>query len=358
MLLWRSLLVALCLPMAAGGYTSLYVFGDGVCTTTDNPTGPGEENEALADLYYGRRYCNGRVWVEVLAQWQGLTYDPAGNISYFGHDSTELIANANNFVAPADVATALVVAWTNNADLVEFSTENPPPYGPTDLPAWNQFVEDSLAEHEQALNILYNKGVRHLVMPKAVDITSVPFYNLAPPQRQFIRERVIEFNTGFDAMLVDLMVTLPGLRICRPDTFAFFETVLANPGDYGLVNPGVDAINDLGDPPLDSGPGVDYIFWDVYHPTAKFQVHLANLVQQLLTPARLHNVVVGGGNADLTVVNAPVGREGFVDSSPDVINFSEVSPILPTATSETFSVPATGDRRFYKVRFPVVWSWP
>ncbi|OYV07059.1 MAG: hypothetical protein CFE26_03060, partial [Verrucomicrobiales bacterium VVV1] len=58
-------------------FSSLYVFGDGVCTTTDNASG--------ANYFYGNRYCNGRVWVEVLAQWQGLAYDSAKNKSFFGN---------------------------------------------------------------------------------------------------------------------------------------------------------------------------------------------------------------------------------------------------------------------------------
>src|SRR5690348_16200635 len=37
--------------------TSLYVFGDGVSTTTNNT------NPSVAYLYYGHRFCNGRVWV-------------------------------------------------------------------------------------------------------------------------------------------------------------------------------------------------------------------------------------------------------------------------------------------------------
>jgi len=50
---------------AQTAFTSLYIFGDGVSTTTTNSfAGP---------LYYGRRFSNGRVWVEVLAQQLGLT---------------------------------------------------------------------------------------------------------------------------------------------------------------------------------------------------------------------------------------------------------------------------------------------
>jgi len=54
-------------PCAASPFTSLQVFGDGVCTTTDNVS--------TSAPFHGNRYCNGRVWIEVLCQWQGLPYD-------------------------------------------------------------------------------------------------------------------------------------------------------------------------------------------------------------------------------------------------------------------------------------------
>ena len=58
---------------AEAQFTSLYVFGDGMCTTTNNGSGYA--------WYYGNRFCNGRVWVEVLSQWQGLTYNSNKNWS-------------------------------------------------------------------------------------------------------------------------------------------------------------------------------------------------------------------------------------------------------------------------------------
>ena len=74
-------------------FTSLYLFGDGLSTTTNGPGGI---------YYYGRRYCNGRVWVEVLAQRQGLAYDLNNNWSYFGHYSPNLVTNVNAFATPPD----------------------------------------------------------------------------------------------------------------------------------------------------------------------------------------------------------------------------------------------------------------
>ena len=165
-------LVLLATPVAPaqGGLSSLYVFGDGVSTTTNNI------NPSVADFYYGHRFCNGRVWVEVLAQRQGLPYDPARNWSYFGHYSTELVANLNRFTAP-DVGTALVVVWVSDADFVYTLNNIDPPYNTNlHLPTWTAAINQSLTNHWLAIQSLYAKGARQIVMPNAVDISKVPYY--------------------------------------------------------------------------------------------------------------------------------------------------------------------------------------
>ena len=75
-------------------FTSFYVFGDGLSAASNNlPVGP---------WYYGDRWSNGRVWVEVLAQRQGLTFYFSNNISYFGNTSTNLVSEVNHFSPPAE----------------------------------------------------------------------------------------------------------------------------------------------------------------------------------------------------------------------------------------------------------------
>ena len=94
---------------AQAAFTNLYVFGDGISTTTNNTSD--------RPFYYGKRYSNGRVWVEVLAQRQGLTYDPNKNWSYFYNSCTTMLANVTSFQAPTDVSNDLFVIWVNCADL-------------------------------------------------------------------------------------------------------------------------------------------------------------------------------------------------------------------------------------------------
>lgn len=351
------------LPVSAS-FTSLYCFGDGVCTTTDN------DETTVPELFHGHRFCNGRVWVEVFAQWEGLPYDPAKNQSYFGHNSVDLVANTAAFTAPADVATALVITWSANADLVGW-VNDPGRLGYTagDILAWTLEIDQSVLRHAQAVTNLYDKGVRTVIMGNAADVTETPAYIfIEPPSaRPFIRERAIQFNAALRAAMQGLADTHPGLTIYQPDIFGFFDQVIADPAAFGLVNaPGEAGTLSLPPPYLPEflyGPAADYVFWDYWHPSAKFQMHLAEFVRGMISPPRLAGISIAAGNTNLQVRNIPLGREGLVESSasPEGTWDEETTISEPTpggSTGKVVPVPATGPVRFFRVRFPVVWTWP
>src|ERR1700685_499103 len=96
------------LPVQAA-FSSFYVFGDALSATADS-SAPG------GSYFYGQRWSNGRVWVEGLAQRQGLISDPTKNDSYYDHTSATLVTEINNFKAPPDVANDLFIVWVCNAD--------------------------------------------------------------------------------------------------------------------------------------------------------------------------------------------------------------------------------------------------
>ena len=205
-LFWSAvgvLLFGLAVLPAQATYTSLYIFGDGISTTTNNPS--------AGQYYYGLRRSNGRVWVEVLAQRLGLGASSTTNVnwsnssnnwSYYGQYSPNLVVNLNSFKKPSDAATALFVVWVNNADFVGDMGNI---YPSLNLALWTNAINQSLSNHWQIItNLYYAKGARALVMPNAVDITEIPQYDSYPANTKiFIRNRVIDFNTAFTANIVN-----------------------------------------------------------------------------------------------------------------------------------------------------------
>ncbi len=362
---WAFLLFGAVVVSTASAYNSLYVFGDGICTTTNNPnTGPD---------YYGNRFCNGRVWIEVLAQRQGLTYDANKNWSYFGQFSSKLTNNVSNFVAPADATNALFVVWANDADFIGFLGQFNPPYTAADIPTWNTAMNVSLTNHFIAITNLYTKGVRALIMPNTVDIMKVPQYNnQASSDRSFVRQRIIDYNSSFTNTLNQARALCPGLKIFVPDVFKLLDNVLTNASAYGLTNAldnsgqgsgnygALDYYFNLGLTANTNGLGTNFIFWDYLNPTAKMQEVLADTVQQVISPTRISQVVPVSGGLRADVLNLPIGLNGFVYGRTNLTqtNWVNLQPITSTNVNQTVIVPTGGTQQFYQLRFPFTWSWP
>jgi len=333
------LMAVLVLPLASAGYSSIYVFGDGVCTTTQNPS------PLPASLYFGSRFCNGPVWIEKLSEQLEITYNASKNISFFGHTSAsdKLLTTTAALAPPADAATSLFIIWSANADFVTFMTANNPPYG--NVTPWTTLINQSILNHKTAVATLYNKGARIIVLPNAVDVAGVPEFNYFDVKdRNFVRARVVEFNNLFTTALNELEAdpNLSGLTIIRPDTFTFFDNVQSNPTAYGMINPKPDnaAIEreDFNDPFIE---GANFVFWDVFHPTAKFQNELANFVDALIPvpdtvppvltlPANLAKAATGPGGAVVT----------FNTSAEDAVDGPVATTALP-ASGSTFPVGTT-----------------
>jgi phospholipase/lecithinase/hemolysin len=352
---------------AQAAFSSLYVFGDGVSTTTNNP---------YPAHYWGLRRCNGRVWVEVLAQRQGLPNNTVTNVnwsyssnnwSYFGQYSSILVQNVSSFNVPGDANTALFVVWVNNADFV-YDISHYSPYASNNLAAWNDAINQSLTNHWKALtNLYYAKGARTLVMPNAVDVTEIPAYvYLASEYKSFIRQRVVDFNNGFTAMLAQARAALPGVKIHMPDMFAMLDDILAHPANYGVTNALLDgqSVDALDDPSLTdlslNGPGANYIFWDDMDPTAKAHAVMADVAQQLISPARINNLTLLNGSNRLDVARLPIGLSGFVNGRSNLAlgSWNSVTNFGSTNATQTIFVPASGPLRYYQLRFPFAWSWP
>jgi phospholipase/lecithinase/hemolysin len=301
------LLFGLVVFPAQAAFTSLYIFGDGVSDTTHNTSPyPSTTN------FFGLRFSNGRLWMEVLAQQLNLANNfwysndianqvsytnlsasstnwsySSNNLSYLGHYSSLLVPEVSNFTAPTNVNTALLVIWVSDADFV-YDVSN---YG-TNITQWTNAINQSISNHFTVITNFYAKGVRTLVMPNAVDISVVPLYtNYAAAKNGFLRQRVVDFNAGFSVMLSNTMTSCPGLKIYEPDFFSLLNNILTNAAAYGLTNSGNYALNlNIANKLTNlsmTGPGANYIWWDNQDPTAKAQAVMAGVARQLIAPVQI-----------------------------------------------------------------------
>jgi thermolabile hemolysin len=326
----------------------MYVYGDGTCTTT---TGPGTPD------YFGGRLSNGLVWVEDLASLQGLTFDDTRNNSKFGNYSTWLVSAVSNFPT-AGASTALVVVWVADADIYDNCL-----YDVTNLTLWTNDINQSQTNHAKAIQTLYNKGVRTLVMPNAIDMSKVPQIAQGMPSSYlaFYSQQCAVFNTAFSNTLNTARSTHSGLTIYSPDFFTLHNNLTSHPADYGVVNAKtngqpIDALDDyyLTDKSF-TGPGASYIFWDDLDPTAKVHLIMGTIAHQLISPVQptITKFTFQGASNKLDVVNIPMARDGVVQGSTTLTNWSTVKNILnSTNASQSIFVPASASpQQVYRLRF-------
>lgn len=356
LLLLTILMFGLNTTSASGAFTSFHVFGDSLSTTATNlGAGP---------LYYGKRYANGRIWVEVLAQLQGLPFNPVNNTnSFFGNTSGNLISEINGY-NPTDASNALVVIWVNNADLYFPALSSPPTAA-----EFNAVISQAQINHFKAITNLYAKGIRTLIMPNVVDISTIPQFNTYSATNLF-HQAATNYNAVFGATLAGFGTNpaYAGLKIYVPDFFALLTNLLAHPDSYGVTNAlangrSIDAINavNYGFPAANTnGYGTNYIFWDPTDPTAKVHNWMASLAQQLISPAKINKLAAFNGSNRLDLVNVPVGQNGMVLGATNLAvgNWTTNQMFNSTNTVQSVFIPSAGPQQFYKLSFPVVWTWP
>ncbi|MGA2280625.1 MAG: hypothetical protein ABSG80_10025 [Verrucomicrobiota bacterium] len=342
---------------AQAAFTMLQVFGDSISTTTNNTGGQ-------ANFYYGKRYTNGRVWVEVLAQRQGLILYPTNNWSFFYNSSTTMLANVSSFQAPSDVnmSNILFVIWVNCADLWFPAT-----YSGTSMNAWTNAINQSQTNHYKAATNLYARGARILIMPNAVDVSAIPEFD-SSVNANFIHLRCLDYNVAFSNTLNRIRASCPNLTLYEPDFFTLLTNMLAHAANYGLTNTLCDGVSidaadafNCGFPTAaTNGYGTNYIFWDLRDPTAMVHMWMANTAQQLISPVQISQITALNGSNQLVMVNVPVGQNGLVLGCTNLLAPGWQTNVTFVGTNATQSVYVTnsGPQWFYRLKFPYSWTWP
>ena len=393
------LLFGLAALPAHAGFKSLYVFGDGLSTTTGNVQSP-----PLSASYYGSRYSNGRVWVEVLAQRQGLTYNATNNNSYFDHNSTISVTDVKNFSAPSDVTNDLFIVWVCNSDTYDAATT----FTILNIASnqWAAAINQSQTNHLQIITNLYAKGVRTMILPNAVDISKIPAFNKASTLTNLMHNECIAYDVAFSNTIKQAKTLCPSLKIYSPDFYTLMNNVLTNASNYGLTNAlsskgiSLDAMEECfnlfgtNPPAVANGYGTNFVFWDPQDPSAEFHEVIADVVQQSISPVQIGQITALNGSNQLFVVNYPAGLSGFVDTTTNLspAGWASLQSITSTNTTQSVFIPQVttatnspalsggGNQvkpadsggsgllggpppdyialQFYRLRFPYAWNWP
>ena len=303
-----ALLIALCLVpglSAAHPFSALVVFGDSLSDSG--------RAYVLSDGFYrpsppyAQRFSNGPVAAEYLASALGLpllpsstpggtnyavggattgsknvsweTDSPSGLQSIAALQHTGISTQVDEFLtsgSPVDRASALFMVWGGPNDIVlAFLTGG-------DLAVAAGAAVGNLVGAVEALAL---GGGQHFFVPNMVDLGQTPEFvgtELQNPLRMLVQG----FNMALAAAMADLETGLEeaglSVDITLYDTFALFDSVLANPEGFGFTNTTDSCLDDL-DAFRAGCPG--YIFFDFTHPTTRAHRLLGLAFNAAVVPA-------------------------------------------------------------------------
>jgi phospholipase/lecithinase/hemolysin len=260
-------------PCSTGAFNAVVAFGDSYTDTGNMPSSPPD--------YWNGRFSNGPMWIETFSQNLGFAYNAGNNYAVSGTETGDLGGQINNFPgtdAPNDV---LFGIWSGNNDFGNHLN-----LGTSDS-AWNTQINNIVAGLVQASDLLFQKGARNIVLFNQLDLTKFPFMTryYSASFRNYIRGKITTFNSRLSAALPNLINTHPGMQVYLIDMYSDFNYLLSNAASYGFTQTALDALDDpaLSDKSF-TGPGSNYVYWDLEHPTSKTHSLIAGYVVSALPP--------------------------------------------------------------------------
>lgn len=314
--------------LLAQTYSDLFVFGDSL---SDVGNTQAATQFTIFFVYPGSYYSNGRfsngpVYSELLSQQLGLgtlTRSSAGgdNFAYGGAKTSGTSGISGAFINDLGEQVqdytgnrtgdpnALYIIWAGANDLFDGQID-------MSLPAGN--ITDDI-------EALYNDGARQFLVMNLPKLGVTPRYNGTAASIADWNGRTQAFNSLLDTQLDTLEMALSQIDILRFDIEALFDSVVANPSEFGFTNVIAPAAPGLepGDFFYDSENIVtnpdEYLFWDEVHPTRAGHAALAGAIYDFLTAPE---ILAGDYNNDglVNLADYTVWRDHLGAADESVIN--------------------------------------
>jgi thermolabile hemolysin len=322
--IFLATLAGLFLAVTTGySFTVLYAFGDSLTDTGRNP--PTETG------YYQGRFSNGSLWIEYLSARLGIPYNAANNLAVSGSTTSDLLSQIAGLPLPTNSPSALFSVWSGANDFLQ-SIGN----GVNDA-AWSVTVSNAVLNITNAVDALYTNGAREVMVGNLPNLGQIPALSGGGTFTNYIDTKVQLFNSTLGTAITNLMSGCPGLRIYFLNANQEVSTVYNSPATYGFTVVSTGALQDasLTDKSF-NGPGANYLFWDLVHPTTKMHALVGALAYDLVG---VELKLAGSGTIlNLTASNLYPGFQYSIQESTNLINWTNYKTFTAASTNLNMNV--------------------
>ncbi len=277
------------LPVAAGPFSSLIVFGDSLSDVGNIDYVTPSLFKYPGKYYYQGRFSNGPVWVEGLSAGLGLpplTRSTAGgnDFAYGGAQTSGTSGLDGFFISDVDEQVTQFLSDRTvdaNSLFLVFA-------GANDLDNGQMNVNVPVNQLATQIGKLIAAGARQFLVPNLPLLGLTPKYNTSAATANQWSALSQGINTALEAMLDNLEAGNPSLSIHRLDVASLIGQAVAHPAAFGLTNvsqsaaPGLEPGTSSYNTNLIAAQPNEYLFWDNLHPTAAVHSILAAQTVDLL----------------------------------------------------------------------------
>lgn len=260
-------------------FTHLFVFGDSLSDTGNYYHLSGGAPPAP---YAEGRFCNGPLWVEYLAGYLGMEYQPADNFAVAGATTGTLNSNdgfagkvypglldevaaftEGAIPAESDRALYIVGAGANDFFVALVTKQSPA-----------TLIAEGVNNTVQAVQQLKASGARYILVMNVPDLGVTPMaasLGLSAPLAQL----TAAYNQTLEMALDQLEAT--GLHTIRLNSFGVLDEMAGSPVEFGFTNSTTPFLF-----ASSSDQPNSYLFWDSVHPTTLAHEVLAKVAAREL----------------------------------------------------------------------------
>jgi thermolabile hemolysin len=240
----------------------------------------------------------------------------------------------------------LFTVWSGGNDFLDNAS-----LGVNDA-AWGVVISNAVQNLTNALGTLYTNGAREMIVGNLPNLGRTPAFIGTPPgYTNYVDSKVALFNAALASGASNVMQRSPGLRVYLQDNNTLLNAVLSAPATYGftVITNGALEDSNLTDKSF-TGPGAEYVFWDLIHPTTK--LHGMTAGAAFLNVGVGLNLARNGTNLNLMVTNLYPGLPYTIQSSTNLTTWSNFQAFMAASRNLTMTLTnGAAKKAFYRVEY-------